>query len=879
MPEHEVWSIRRQLWASGYWPIAVYGPESKVNAPGKQPVGKNWQVRLEGAEPSVVTEPPAVNAFNTGILCNGLRAIDVDIDDREIVEKVKALASTILGGAPIRYRSDSAHCLMLFRAAVGEPCKLVISGTTGKVEVLGRGQQFVAFGIHPKGNSFQWEPHEFAQYDYNQLNPVTEEAVDEFLKAVAPLIDAHVPPMIGDRIIKGEDRELDVTQSATAHERAYAIKALKEIVVELGSKLPGSGRNTALNGTAYRMGRMVGAGWIEKGDIESALCEASRQNGYEAKDGLDAVKTTIHSGLNAGAERPHPPLPKPDILESVLNFIGEGKAHFDSQIKQASPAKIAATGLLNERDCELPNVELVGQPMIADARNNRVTTIETPRPLRREAPPPTRFPIDELGDTLAGAARAIIDKIQCADAIAAMSVLGAASLAVQAHADVVIPATNHIKPLSLFLVTVAASGERKSAADTEALLPIRQFEKELYINFNAEFPAYQNRMDAWEAERERIKRSKTFDMDSKGMQLAALGVAPSRPLTPMLTCPEPTFEGLCKLYVDGMPMLGIFSDEGGQFVGGHGLNAENQLRTITGLSALWDGSAIKRVRVTDGISVLPGRRLALHLMMQPDVAAGLLSNPVLKDQGFLSRILVAAPNSTAGTRFQRRAPYEQSAVLNGYSSRLLEVLRQKPQLAMGKRNELEPRALGLDVEAVPIWMDYSDAVERRMSKDGAFEQIKGFANKLPEHAMRIAGVLTLIDDINARVISADVLRRAIIIAEYFASEALRLFDSGMISPTIHLAQLLLEWIENKWSEPFIGLKVIYQSGPSTIREAEKAKRIVAILVDHGWLASAPPGTKVAGVAVKEAWRVIRPPQAMGLATPATLLLTQGRVAE
>jgi Protein of unknown function (DUF3987) len=202
----------------------------------------------------------------------------------------------------------------------------------------------------------------------------------------------------------------------------------------------------------------------------------------------------------------------------------------------------------------------------------------------------------------------------------------------------------------------------------------------------------------------------------------------------MLTCPEPTFEGLCKLYATRMPMLGIFSDEGGQFVGGHGLSADNRLRTITGLSSLWDGSPIKRVRVTDGVSVLPGRRLAVHLMMQPDVAAIFLSDPVSKDQGFLSRILVASPEGLAGTRFQRRIPYSGSDALLQYNTRLLEILRLTPPLAIGKQNELEPRRLQLDNWAIAMWMDYADAVERRLVKGREFEQIPGFANKLPEHA-------------------------------------------------------------------------------------------------------------------------------------------------
>jgi hypothetical protein len=66
---------------------------------------------------------------------------------------------------------------------------------------------------------------------------------------------------------------------------------------------------------------------------------------------------------------------------------------------------------------------------------------EPPRPLRRQPSPAEPFPTTALGDVLGGAVRAIIDKVQCPDAIAAASVLAAASLAVQAHADVALPAT------------------------------------------------------------------------------------------------------------------------------------------------------------------------------------------------------------------------------------------------------------------------------------------------------------------------------------------------------------------------------------------------------------------------------------------------------
>jgi hypothetical protein len=72
------------------------------------------------------------------------------------------------------------------------------------------------------------------------------------------------------------------------------------------------------------------------------------------------------------------------------------------------------------------------------------------------------------------------------------------------------------------------------------------------------------------------------------------------------------------------------------------MTEEAKKRTISGLSAAWDGEPIKRIRVNE-TTVLPGRRVGMHLMVQPRMALAALNDAVLKDQGFLSRILVCAP--------------------------------------------------------------------------------------------------------------------------------------------------------------------------------------------------------------------------------------------
>jgi uncharacterized protein DUF3987 len=96
---------------------------------------------------------------------------------------------------------------------------------------------------------------------------------------------------------------------------------------------------------------------------------------------------------------------------------------------------------------------------------------ERPLPLLRAMPEAEAFPIEALGDVLAPAAEAIQDLVQSPWAMCSQAVLAAAVLAVQGFADIELP-TGQIKPISSFFLTVAGSGERKSATDALALGPI-----------------------------------------------------------------------------------------------------------------------------------------------------------------------------------------------------------------------------------------------------------------------------------------------------------------------------------------------------------------------------------------------------------------------
>ncbi len=482
---------------------------------------------------------------------------------------------------------------------------------------------------------------------------------------------------------------------------------------------------------------------------------------------------------------------------------------------------------------------------------------EPPRPLVREVALGTAFPVHAMGTVLADAALAIHDKTHAPLAMCASSVLAAASLAAQSHADVVMP-TAQVKPLSLFLITLADSGERKTGVDGYALQPVREQEARLRGVYESEQDAYRVDRQAYDAAKAKaLGGGQQKGVAERKAALLELGPEPVPPLVPLLTVDEPTSQGLLKLLAVGQPSVGLFSAEGGLFIGGHALREDDRLQTAATLALAWDGEPLRRVRVSEEAMILPGRRLAFHLMVQAEIAGSFITDPQLSAQGLLARILITSPESTAGTRFWRDPKPESALALQRYNLRLENLLRQGIPLAPGKRNELKPRRLEFTDSARLTWISFSDEVERHIGANGHYEPIRAFAAKAAEHAARISGVLTLIGEPQATNIDRPQLEGAIEIMRHFINETLRLTAAGLVPADLAMAQKLLHWLLNNWTEPMVSLPDIYQLGPNAIRSKDQAAKSVNILVDHGYLSACAEPVEIRGQKRKQAWRVYR----------------------
>lgn len=477
-------------------------------------------------------------------------------------------------------------------------------------------------------------------------------------------------------------------------------------------------------------------------------------------------------------------------------------------------------------------------------------------PLRREIQPPEEFPVKVLPDLLRDAVRDIEARVQAPLALAAQSVLAVAAFVAQGRADVELPWHAGRRPLGLFLLSVAESGDRKTTADNLACEALEEREAELQDDHRSEKCKAGAERDAWEASRSLIKGDRKTSRAEKEARLFELGPEPVLPPWPDLRVTAPTWEGLCRVYREGRPSLGLFSSEGAGFVGGYAMNRDNALKTAAGLSDLWDGASLKTTTKGDGSSILPGRRLSIHLLMQPGVGVQFVGNAGLWDQGVMARFLPVWPQSLAGSRLLKEGPPPPREGLDRFKRRMLEGLRL-PFPDGWRETGLRLPMLTLDAQGTEIIREFYNRVEREVREGGELAAVRGLANKAAEHAVRLAGVFAVAEDLGAHGVPARWVEAGCLVVGHYLSEALRLRADAEDSPEVKAAEKLEAWIAGRPGGR-AGFREILKEGPRGSRIKAAAERQLALLEEHGRVVALGPG-EVAGQRYGRVYEVVGSP--------------------
>jgi len=176
---------------------------------GKRALGEKWSTRPNTLEAITAERAALPHATNTGARCGRLSVPDIDLVPADHAQAMKELALKVLGGLPPE-RVGSKGMALLYRnetpigkitiSGLHASLTHVVNGKTlplpGKVEVLGKGQQLVIYGIHPgTGRPYQWtdadlgsEPLQMAVRELPEVTPAT---LRDFASQAKALMEAQ----------------------------------------------------------------------------------------------------------------------------------------------------------------------------------------------------------------------------------------------------------------------------------------------------------------------------------------------------------------------------------------------------------------------------------------------------------------------------------------------------------------------------------------------------------------------------------------------------------------------------------------------------------------------------------------------------------------
>lgn len=408
-------------------------------------------------------------------------------------------------------------------------------------------------------------------------------------------------------------------------------------------------------------------------------------------------------------------------------------------------------------------------------------------------PPKMDFPVANLGPILSPACEAISQIAQVPPEMAAQSLLAYSALAVQQHYNVQLDYM--LYPTSLFFLTCAESGDRKSTSDKIAAQPIQEFERELVTQHRDVNFLESNEPNA----------------------------------SPMLTCSEPTIEGLHRQLESGRPSLGLFSDEAGQFFGGYSMSKDHCMKSISGLSTIWDGNPISRVRVGESY-VIHDRRLSAHLMLQPVLLEPMIRNAMLMQQGFFARFLMCEPESLAGSRMYTTNQGTEDRRLQPYYLRLKELISS--EIETNELSGLNLKIMQVSKAAKATWIEFNNETEQALCPGGLLESIKPAASKMPQQVLRLSAVLAALDGQDS--VCESHMQNAVELGSFYLNSAIRIQFRSECSAFESNVASLLDWLKSQ-SKP-ITMKLLQTCSPRRLKlrsSADMIREVMSNLTSSG----------------------------------------------
>lgn len=469
----------------------------------------------------------------------------------------------------------------------------------------------------------------------------------------------------------------------------------------------------------------------------------------------------------------------------------------------------------------------LGQDGEATLNDPKKPCNDWPEPEALNAPDdPRPYPVEALPDKIQEAVQEVLTFTQAPPALAACSALSALSLAGQGLADVR-RAEGLEGPVSLFFLTLAESGERKSSVDGHFMRRIREWERSEKEKAAPLIKEYFADHAAWEAKRSgllaKIKSNPTQALENQLREREK--TKPEAPRYPRVTHENTTPESLAWDLATKWPSGGVMSAEAGIVFGGHANSKDSIVRNLAQLNKLWDGGSLSISRRTSESFDVQGARLTMGLATQPTTIREFYeaSRGLARGSGFSARFMLAWPESTQGFRPWRDAP-PLWPHLSRYQNRLVELL-DKTSPTDGNRG-LEPPMMDFSPDGRAAWIGIYNAIEADLAPGRELDDLKDIASKAADNIARLAALFTLYE--GGEMIEAEDVQRASRIVVWHMHEAKRFFGELKADPQDLLSAKLDRWLLDQ-GKGRIPKNDIRQCGPNQLRRKETLDSTLAEL--------------------------------------------------
>lgn len=455
---------------------------------------------------------------------------------------------------------------------------------------------------------------------------------------------------------------------------------------------------------------------------------------------------------------------------------------------------------------------------------------------------PQPYPFDAFHLVIKAAAEEVWRNIQAPDALIGMEFLTNMSAAAQGLYDVRLP-TGQTRPLSLNLMNLADSGERKSGVHSCVGEPLYAFDESRTLKYETDLADYLLQYRIWKAIDTGLRRQLT-KLVQKGQAIDEVcrqvaeheKCKPVKPRLRRIMRHNATERAIMEALEGDGESIGFICDEGEIIIKGGALK---QTGTI---NKMWDGAFMLSLDRSDGVSIfVRNPRVTISYMVQREVLKELLDRRgnVLRGSGHWARYLIGCPASTQGTRYVFQANNQWHHLPN-FHERMRELLNE-----FGRRidNGIVAReTLEFSEDAIARWIELTNLTESMLRPWGYLHDIKDFASKALEITGRVAALFHVFSRQQGSI-SVDTLNRAIRVVEWHLNEFKRLFSPETAIPQEHVdAQVLEHYLFVNYYRrnfTFAQRTLVLKSGP--IRPVSRLDAALNCMIARGnvWITVGP----------------------------------------